>query len=103
MAAFKMFHDTWNSTAWITNWDNVDIHTMIDSNDNGVTGNSAYGCISTGVNLVLDHPEYLPPMGVSRWRLASALARPGSTGHIISSSCKCCARCRKSCRMTKSS
>ena len=58
LAAFKMFHDTWNSTAWITNWDNVDIYTIIDSNDNGVTGNSSYDYISTGINLVLDHPEY---------------------------------------------
>ena len=58
VAAFKMFHDTWNSTAWITDWSNVDIYTIIDSADNGVTGNSAYDYISTGVNLVLDHPEY---------------------------------------------
>ena len=58
LAAFKMFHDTWNSTAWITDWDNVDIYTIIDSNDNGVTGNSSYDYISTGINLVLDHPEY---------------------------------------------
>ena len=58
VAAFKMFHDTWNSTAWITDWDKVDIYTIIDSKDNGVTGNSAYDYISTGVNLVLDHPEY---------------------------------------------
>ena len=58
VAAFKMFHDTWNSTAWITNWDNVDIYTIIDSKDNGVTGNSSYDYVSTAINLVLDHPEY---------------------------------------------
>ena len=58
VAAFKMFHDTWNSTAWITNWDTVDIYTIIDSTDNGVTGNSSYDYVSTAINLVLDHPEY---------------------------------------------
>ena len=36
----------------------MDIYTIIDSNDNGVTGNSSYDYISTGINLVLDHPEY---------------------------------------------
>ncbi len=58
VATFKMFHDTWNSSAWITDWDSVDINTIIDSNDNGVTGNSAYDYASTAINLVLDHPEY---------------------------------------------
>ena len=58
VAAFKMFHDTWNSTAWITNWDNVDIYTIIDSADNGVIGNSSYDYVSTAINLVLEHPEY---------------------------------------------
>lgn len=58
VAAFKMFHDTWNSSAWITDWDAVDIYTIIDSSDNGVTGYSAYDYISAGVNMVLNHPEY---------------------------------------------
>ena len=36
----------------------IDIHSIIDSSDGGKTGNSAYDYIATGVNLVLDHPEY---------------------------------------------
>lgn len=33
-------------------------HSIIDSRDGGITGNSAYDYIAIGVNLVLDHPEY---------------------------------------------
>ena len=58
ITSFKVLHDVWNYSPWIKDWDSVTIHTIIDSNDNGKTGNSAYDYIKTGVDLVLDYPEY---------------------------------------------
>ena len=58
ITSFKVLHDVWDYSPWIKDWDSVTIHTIIDSNDGGKTGNSAYDYIATGVNLVLDHPEY---------------------------------------------
>lgn len=58
ITSFKVIHDVWNFSPWIKDWDSVTIHTIIDSNDGGKTGNSAYDYIKTGVDLVLDHPEY---------------------------------------------
>ena len=58
ITSFKVIHDVWNFSPWIKDWDSVNIHTIIDSRDNGKTGNSAYDYIKTGVDLVLDHPEY---------------------------------------------
>ena len=58
VAAMKLYHQTYGQSSWITNWDAIDIHSIIDSADGGVTGYSAYDYIATGVNLVLDHPEY---------------------------------------------
>ena len=57
VVAMKLFHQSYGRP-WITDWDDIDIHTIIDSADGGVTGNSAYAYVAAGVNLVLDHPEY---------------------------------------------
>ena len=54
----KLYHETYGQSSWIKDWSAIDIHSIIDSNDGGKTGNSAYDYIATGVNLVLDHPEY---------------------------------------------
>ena len=58
IAAMKLYHQTYGQSSWITNWDSIGTHSIIDSKDGGVTGYSAYDYVSTGVNLVLDHPEY---------------------------------------------
>ncbi len=58
VAAMRLYHDTYGQSSFITDWSKVGTHTIIDSTDGGATGNSAYDYISTGVNLVLDHPEY---------------------------------------------
>ncbi len=58
ITSFKVIHDVWNFSPWIKDWDSITIHSIIDSSDGGKTGNSAYDYIKTGVDLVLDHPEY---------------------------------------------
>ena len=58
VAALKLYHDTYGQSSFIKDWSKVDIHTIIDSSDGGVTGNSAYDYVSAGVNEVLEHPEY---------------------------------------------
>ncbi len=58
VAAMKLYHRTYGQSSWITDWDAIDTHSIIDSADGGKTGYSAYDYIATGVNLVLDHPEY---------------------------------------------
>ena len=58
LAVMKLYHQTYGQSSWLTDWDNLDTHSIIDSADGGITGNSAYDYIATGVNLVLDHPEY---------------------------------------------
>lgn len=58
VAAMKLYHQTYGQSSWITNWNAIDTHSIIDSTDGGVTGNSAYDYVSVGVNLVLEHPEY---------------------------------------------
>ena len=58
VAAMKLYHDTYGQSSWITDWNKIGTHSIIDSSDGGKTGNSAYDYIATGVNLVLDHPEY---------------------------------------------
>ncbi len=58
VAAMKLYHRTYGQSSWIKDWDAINTHSIIDSNDGGKTGNSAYDYISTGVNLVLNHPEY---------------------------------------------
>ena len=57
-AAYRMYHDEYGYSPWITDWDNLDIHAIINSADNGATGASAYDFAATAVNVVLDHPEY---------------------------------------------
>ena len=58
IAAMKLYHKTYGQSSWIKDWDAINTHSIIDSNDGGKTGYSAYDYIATGVNLVLDHPEY---------------------------------------------
>ncbi len=58
VAAMKLYHRTYGQSSWITDWDAIDTHSIIDSADGGKTGYSAYDYVATGVNLVLDHPEY---------------------------------------------
>ena len=58
VAAMKLYHRTYGQSSFITNWDAIGTHSIIDSADGGATGNSAYDYISTGVDLVMDHPEY---------------------------------------------
>ncbi len=58
VAAMKLYHQTYVQSSWITNWDAIDTHSIIDSSDGGATGYSAYDYVATGVNLVLEHPEY---------------------------------------------
>ena len=58
VAAMKLYHDTYGQSSFITNWSSIGTHSIIDSSDGGVTGYSAYDYVATGVNLVLDHPEY---------------------------------------------
>jgi len=58
VAAMKLYHRTYGQSSWIKDWDAINTHSIIDSADGGKTGNSAYDYIATGVNLVLDHPEY---------------------------------------------
>ena len=58
VAAMKLYHDTYGQSSFITNWSSIGTHSIIDSADGGATGYSAYDYVATGVNLVLDHPEY---------------------------------------------
>ena len=58
IAAMRLYHDTYGQSSWIKDWDKIGTHSIIDSTDGGKTGYSAYDYISTGVDLVLDHPEY---------------------------------------------
>ena len=58
VAAMKLYHDTYGQSSFITNWNAIDTHSIIDSADGGKTGYSAYDYIAAGVNTVLDHPEY---------------------------------------------
>ena len=58
VAAMRLYHDTYGQSSFITDWSKIGTHSIIDSADGGKTGNSAYDYISTGVDLVLDHPEY---------------------------------------------
>ena len=58
VAAMKLYHDTYGQSSWIKDWSKIGTHSIIDSSDGGKTGYSAYDYIKTGVDLVLDHPEY---------------------------------------------
>ena len=58
VAAMKLYHETYGQSSWITDWNKIGTHSIIDSSDGGKTGYSAYDYIATGVNMVLEHPEY---------------------------------------------
>ena len=60
VAAMKLYNELYNWAPWITDWDTVGIHTVINSADGGITGSSAYDFVAAGINSVLDHPEYYP-------------------------------------------
>ena len=53
IAAMKLYHQTYGQSSWITNWDSIGTHSIIDSTDGGATGYSAYDYVATGVNLVM--------------------------------------------------
>ena len=82
ITSFKVIHDVWNYSPWIKDWDSVTIHTIIDSRDNGKTGYSAYDYIKTGVDLVLDHPEYYYNYNVWEfdWDKTQPWKLPGQSG-----------------------
>ncbi len=58
VAAMKLYHETYGQSSWIKDWSKIGTHSIIDSSDGGKTGYSAYDYIATGVNMVLEHPEY---------------------------------------------
>ncbi len=57
VAAMKLYHETYGQSSFIKDWSKIGTHSIIDSADGGVTGNSAYDYIAAGVNSVMDHPE----------------------------------------------
>ena len=57
VAAMKLYHETYGQSSFIKDWSKIGTHSIIDSSDGGVTGNSAYDYIAAGVNSVMDHPE----------------------------------------------
>ena len=54
VAAMKLYHETYGQSSWITDWNKIGTHSIIDSSDGGKTGYSAYDYIATGVNMVLE-------------------------------------------------
>ncbi|MCI8762174.1 MAG: carboxypeptidase regulatory-like domain-containing protein, partial [Oscillospiraceae bacterium] len=58
VAAMRLYHETYGQSSWIKDWSKIGTHSIIDSSDGGKTGYSAYDYIKTGVDLVLNHPEY---------------------------------------------
>ena len=82
VAAMKLYHQTYGQSSWIKDWSAIDIHSIIDSSDGGKTGNSAYDYISTGVNLVLDHPEYYHKynLWMYEWDKSQPWKLPGQSG-----------------------
>ena len=82
VAAMKLYHRTYGQSSWIKDWDAIDTHSIIDSSDNGKTGNSAYDYIKTGVDLVLDHPEYYHKyhLWIYEWDSSQPWKLPGQSG-----------------------
>ena len=82
VAAMKLYHQTYGQSSWIKDWDSIDIHSIIDSSDGGKTGYSAYDFIATGVNLVLDHPEYYHKyhLWMYEWDKSQPWKLPGQSG-----------------------
>jgi len=82
VAAMKLYHRTYGQSSWIKDWDAIDTHSIIDSADGGKTGNSAYDYVATGVNLVLDHPEYFHDyhLWIYEWDNSQSWNLPGQSG-----------------------
>ena len=82
VAAMKLYHRTYGQSSWIKDWDAIDTHSIIDSSDGGKTGNSAYDYIKTGVDLVLDHPEYYHKyhLWIYEWDSSQPWKLPGQSG-----------------------
>ena len=83
----KLYHETYGQSSWIKDWSKIGTHSIIDSSDGGKTGNSAYDYIATGVNMVLEHPEYFHDYHLwiyewdksQPWKLAGQSGTPCST------------------------
>ena len=82
VAAMKLYHRTYGQSSWIKDWDAIDTHSIIDSSDGGKTGYSAYDYIKTGVDLVLDHPEYYHKYHLweYEWDKSQPWKLPGQSG-----------------------
>ncbi len=82
VAAMKLYHRTYGQSSWIQDWDAIDTHSIIDSSDGGKTGYSAYDYIKTGVDLVLDHPEYYHKYHLweYEWDKSQPWKLPGQSG-----------------------
>jgi len=82
IAAMRLYHDTYGQSSWIKDWDKIGTHSIIDSTDGGKTGYSAYDYISTGVDLVLDHPEYYYSyhLWIYEWDKSQPWKLPGQSG-----------------------
>ena len=82
VAAMKLYHRTYGQSSWITDWDAINTHSIIDSTDGGATGYSAYDYVATGVNLVLDHPDYYPEyhLWIYEWDSSQPWKLAGQSG-----------------------
>ncbi len=82
VAAMKLYHRTYGQSSWIKDWDAINTHSIIDSSDGGKTGNSAYDYVATGVNLVLDHPEYFHDyhLWIYEWNKSQPWKLAGQSG-----------------------
>nr|WP_325258894.1 SpaA isopeptide-forming pilin-related protein [uncultured Oscillibacter sp.] len=82
VSAMKLYHRTYGQSSWIKDWDAIDTHSIIDSSDGGKTGYSAYDYIKTGVDLVLDHPEYYHKYRLweYEWDKSQPWKLPGQSG-----------------------
>ena len=85
VAAMKLYHRTYGQSSWIKDWDAINTHSIIDSNDGGKTGNSAYDYVATGVNLVLDHPEYFHDyhLWIYEWDKSQPWKLAGQSGTLM--------------------
>ena len=46
VAAMKLYHRTYGQSSWIKDWDAINTHSIIDSNDGGKTGNGEQSVIT---------------------------------------------------------
>ena len=58
VAAYKMYHDVYGWSGWITDWRGLTINTIIDSADGGVTGKTALDIANEVLSVVIDNPQY---------------------------------------------